>query len=301
MGSASVSQTISSRGVSATITWPCGEGTTTATVTITGNAGYSEQAYWRIRGQGSDSTIYYPLSGENTNEQSATFTVTYGKSYAFQAVWGSVSNGAIFTVTGHEYNASNTVQPTCTEQGYTTYRCSECGDSYRDNYKNALGHTSTTNALVVEPTCTEQGYTEHLCTRCNTVLSKDTYTTALGHDYASSIVISPTCIESGYTEHTCSRCRDVKKDTYVNPLGHLWDEGIITLEPTHTTEGVMKYTCLRDDCGETYTVAIAKKTGSVRIGNGTTYDTYSIYIYNGSTWDIYAPYIFNGTSWDAYS
>ena len=29
--------------------------------------------------------------------------------------------------------------PTCTEQGYTTYTCA-CGDSYVDNYVEATGH-----------------------------------------------------------------------------------------------------------------------------------------------------------------
>ena len=31
-------------------------------------------------------------------------------------------------------------QPTCLEQGYTTYTCSLCGNSYKGNYVDALGH-----------------------------------------------------------------------------------------------------------------------------------------------------------------
>lgn len=37
---------------------------------------------------------------------------------------------------GHSYK-SKTTSPTCTSQGYTTYTCSACGDSYKDNYVNA--------------------------------------------------------------------------------------------------------------------------------------------------------------------
>ena len=40
----------------------------------------------------------------------------------------------------HSYTATAT-DPTCTEQGYTTYTCSECGDSYVDAYVDPLGHT----------------------------------------------------------------------------------------------------------------------------------------------------------------
>jgi hypothetical protein len=30
--------------------------------------------------------------------------------------------------------------PTCTEKGYTTYTCIDCGYSYKDNYVDELGH-----------------------------------------------------------------------------------------------------------------------------------------------------------------
>ena len=39
----------------------------------------------------------------------------------------------------HDYEAVVT-DPTCTEQGYTTYTCA-CGDSYVDDYVDATGHT----------------------------------------------------------------------------------------------------------------------------------------------------------------
>ena len=41
--------------------------------------------------------------------------------------------------TRHAYEAEKT-KPTCTEQGYTTYTCRICGDSYVGNYVPALGH-----------------------------------------------------------------------------------------------------------------------------------------------------------------
>ncbi len=50
--------------------------------------------------------------------------------------------------TGHHHNAVVTA-PTCTAKGYTTHTCA-CGDSYKDNYTNALGHS----------------YASGKCTRC---------------------------------------------------------------------------------------------------------------------------------------
>lgn len=91
IGSVNVSQAINGRGVSAKISWGTGP---TVTVEITGNAGYGAQAQWRIRGANPDTAEYIP----NTDAQKKTFEAKDGNSYAFQAVWGSRSNGAIFTV-----------------------------------------------------------------------------------------------------------------------------------------------------------------------------------------------------------
>ena len=62
----------------------------------------------------------------------------------------------------HAYS-SVVIQPTCTQQGYTSYSCA-CGDSYNDNYVTELGHSYTTT--VTKPTFTSEGYTDYYCTRC---------------------------------------------------------------------------------------------------------------------------------------
>lgn len=40
----------------------------------------------------------------------------------------------------HSYKAVKTVEPSCTEKGYTRYECKGCGDTYRANYKDKLMH-----------------------------------------------------------------------------------------------------------------------------------------------------------------
>ena len=48
---------------------------------------------------------------------------------------------------GHAYDSVVT-KPTATEQGYTTYTCTVCGDSYQDNYVPALGESHTVTFVV---------------------------------------------------------------------------------------------------------------------------------------------------------
>ena len=162
----------------------------------------------------------------------------------------------------HDYKSVVT-KPTCTEQGYTTYTCSICGDSYKGDYKDARGHlfvlgkcircgekdpdshTHEYTKTVVAPTCTERGYTEHVCS-CGSSY-KTNYTAALGHDYKNglctrcgakdpsahthdykAVVTEPTCTERGYTTYTCSVCGDSYKGSYVDPLGHDYKNGTCT-------------------------------------------------------------------------
>ena len=73
------------------------------------------------------------------------------------------------------------------------------------------------------------------------------------HSY-KDVVTAPTCTEKGYTTHTCA-CGDSYVDTYVDALGHAWDNGKVTKEPTETETGVKTFTCTR--CGETKTETIS--------------------------------------------
>ena len=52
----------------------------------------------------------------------------------------------------HNYIPTVT-DPTCTEQGYTTYTC-ECGKTYTDNYTDATGHSVNDDGVC--DTCGEQ-------------------------------------------------------------------------------------------------------------------------------------------------
>lgn len=231
------------------------------------NTSCSNSSYtygWRIRGVASqgDNSVYL------LHTQGNSFTAQEGKSYIFQAVGGDGqyrNDGAnsIFTVT-------------------------------KEVHTHSYSYSRT-----VAPTCTEQGYDIYYCS-CG-ASNYQNYTSALGHSQVDTVV-SPTCTEQGYTTHTCSRCGTTlsANDTFTNALGHAWNSGEVIEEPTYTEEGTMKYTCTR--CSVTRTEAIAKKVGSVRIYNGSTFDIYKIYVRGqDNSWGLYVPYIYNGSSWDLYS
>ena len=79
-----------------------------------------------------------------------------------------------------------------------------------------------------------------------------TFTTAHTHNYKATVT-GPTCTAKGYTTHTCA-CGDSYVDTYVDALGHAWDNGKVTKPATETEDGVKTFTCTR--CGETKTETI---------------------------------------------
>ena len=135
----------------------------------------------------------------------------------------------------HNYEQT-TIAAECERPGYIIMTCSSCGDSYVQKTLAELGHD----------------YLNGTCTRCGQKEGE----TPHKHSY-KDIVTAPTCTKKGYTTHTCA-CGDSYVDTYVDALGHAWDNGKVTKEPTATETGVRTYTCTR--CGETKTETIPKLT-----------------------------------------
>lgn len=136
---------------------------------------------------------------------------------------------------------------TCTEEGYTTYTCEVCEESFTVDYTEASGHQYVETGTV-EPDCDDYGYTTYTCENCGESYT-DNYTDALGHQYVETGKVSPDCDDDGYTIYTCEICRQIFQDNYVEALGHKYTE-VEKKDATCTEEGFIKYIC--DVCEEEY-------------------------------------------------
>ena len=76
----------------------------------------------------------------------------------------ATSESTVPTAHEHEYVKDTIVQPTCTAEGYTVYKC-ECGDTYDSEHTKMLEHAF--KETVIAPTTEIEGYTLYTCTICN--------------------------------------------------------------------------------------------------------------------------------------
>ncbi len=175
------------------------------------NASYTNAAsvpmWWTV---GSGKELNMSLTSGTTYEYRA-YVVYNGKNY--------YSSTSTFTTKGpaphtHNYNyVTVTIRPTCTEGGYTEYRCS-CGDSYIGNYTSAAGHKVVTDKAI-EATCTKAGKTagSH-CSVCSAVIKAQKAVPATGHSYdTGKVTKQPTATATGIKTYTCIDCGATKKET----------------------------------------------------------------------------------------
>lgn len=162
-------------------------------------------------------------------------------------------------VTGHLHQyTSQVTESTCTEQGYTTYTCIKCGDTYRDNYTDELGHSFGEWVIIRPATETEKGEMMHTCTRCSLEVTAEIPLAEHQHQYVPAVT-APTCTEQGYTTYTC-RCGDSYKDNYTESTGHTFGIWIVTKEATYTEPGERVRYCVWGDLVETEEIPIIDHT-----------------------------------------
>lgn len=120
---------------------------------------------------------------------------------------------------GHSYKADITL-PKCEAEGYTTYSCALCSDTYVADILPANGHTESIIPGKAA-TATEDGLSDGLeCSVCKKVLVEQTVISAYGHNYVAT-VSAPTCETVGYTTYTCTECGEKYTSEIVPALGHV--------------------------------------------------------------------------------
>lgn len=148
----------------------------------------------------------------------------------------------------------NTVPATCGEAGRVDTICSNCGEIVSTKEIPATGaHTWGNGTVTTEPTETTPGVRTFTCAVCRATRTETIPATG-AHDYQFTRNVAPTCTADGYDLYTCSGCGATEKRNSKPALGHKWDNGTVTTEPTEATPGERTYTCTV--CGATRTETI---------------------------------------------
>ena len=139
------------------------------------------------------------------------------------------------------------VEPTCTETGLATYKCTKCGDVKVETL-DALDHDWNEGEITTAATCTEDGVKTFTCARCG-----ETRTEAIsapGHTPVDVEAVAPTCTEAGATAgKKCSVCGAILEGIeIVLPTGHTIE--VIPAIPATCTEGGMTAGAKCSVCGE---------------------------------------------------
>ena len=170
----------------------------------------------------------------------------------------------------HKWKKEKTVAPTCTEQGYTLYKCEYnlfgigCTATKKDDYVPALDHNMS-DWIVVEATCTTAGEKYKVCQRsgCNHKVVEEGYAEAhpaLDHDFegAEWVIEAPTCTTPGQRYQVCKRdgCGQKNFDeayAEAHPaLGHVWGKYVDDDKPGCQQQTETAH-CTREGCTATDT------------------------------------------------
>lgn len=182
----------------------------------------------------------------------------------------AVDEAALLKGHKHKWKKEKTVAPTCTEQGYTVYKCEYnifgigCTATKKDDFKPALGHDMS-DWIVVEATCTTAGEKYKACQRsgCTYKVVEEGYAEAhpaLDHDFegAEWVIEAPTCTTPGQRYQVCKRdgCGQKNFDeTYAKEhpaLGHVWGKYVDDDKPGCQQQTETAH-CTREGCTATDT------------------------------------------------
>ena len=133
--------------------------------------------------------------------------------------------GFVACGSSHTHSYTDTVvQPTCTDKGYTKHTCS-CGDEYKDNETDALGHSWGDWTQTKAPTCTEKGEKTRVCSRDSSHV--DTIEIdELGHDWGDwTQTKAPSCTEKGEETRVCSRDSSHVEKRAIDMIAHDYVDG----------------------------------------------------------------------------
>ncbi len=182
----------------------------------------------------------------STNDGNGTYTVT------------AIAENAKMIAKEHTVEVyQQAVEAGCVASGSTAgTKCSVCGLILTEpTVIPALNHTYGEWVATTPGSCTTNGVDTRTCTRCGDTETRDVV--APGHSYVKIPAVAPTCDTTGLTEgEHCEICGQISiAQDEVAALGHSYDNGVVTTQPTCTDAGVKTYTC--QVCNDAYTEDVA--------------------------------------------
>ena len=170
---------------------------------------------------------------------------------------------SIIPILSHSYVTVLT-PPTCTDRGYKTHTCTNCGHSYVDDFTDPIGHKFGAWTAVKAPTCTENGAKARKCARCDTEETEEV--NAHGHKNGIPVVenkVDSTCTAKGSYDEVvyCTYCKGElsRQKKEIEPQGHLYSVNwTVDIQPTCATDGSKSRHCTRCDDKTDVTVLYAE-------------------------------------------
>ena len=220
-----------------------------ATVTSVGHNSFTGcKALTDVRCYGAPPTVQPAGAAEHSFEP-AIVTIHYNPAMNWtleaDGTWYGykVSSKGACLHTGYG-TSEHTVPATCGADGCIETLCSNCGEVIATKVIPATGeHTWDNGKVTTEPTEKDPGVMTYTCVICS--MTKTSPIPATGeHTFVFTKNIAPACTTEGYDLYTCSGCGATEKRNPKPALGHKWDDGKVTTEPTEKDPGVMTYTCV---------------------------------------------------------
>lgn len=230
-----------------------------ATVTSVGHNAFTGcKALKDVRCYGAPPTVQPAGAAEHSFEP-AIVTIHYNPAMNWtldsDGTWQGykVSSKGACLHTGYG-TTETTVPATCGADGRIDTVCANCGDVIATKVIPATGaHTWDNGTVTTEPTETTPGARTHTCAVCGATKTEIIPATGT-HTFVFTKNVTPTCTEAGYDLYTCRDCGATEQRNAKPALGHKWDSGTVTAEPTEKDPGTMTYTCTI--CGQTKTEVI---------------------------------------------
>jgi Mg-chelatase subunit ChlD len=171
--------------------------------------------------------------------------------------------------------------------------CARCGMPHAYWEGDPVDHNLAHDDRSYAPTCTEEGREISSCQNPGCTYEVITVLPPIGHDYREADRTPATCTAYGTIHMVCANdasheyvitdfdapplghdfgawndeedgehhTRDCSRGDKTETEAHVWDEGVITRQPTAETAGEKKYTC--GDCGAVKTEPISAKGWTV--------------------------------------